>query len=410
VEFSIGSVPGSAARGLPHRARTRHLERPASRGGLLSDVFDVLPAGILIVSDHGRILTWNPAVAQLVGDVVESATTCCDIFGCRRAGTALANICLTELALARRTRLPEMVVEVPGSSGQRVAFTTTSFGRGGSHSVLFELHATDAPPTTVRTLRAAGKIHIRTLGETVVETESGDLRGDWLDQRPGRLLKFLVANRYTPIHADAIAEALWPQGRTDTTSTVRHFVHLLRDRLEPERQRYERSRFVVARNGGYALNPEHVTVDADEFEREAKAGLIALAANEHAAAVSRLENAVDLYDGDFLIDERFEDWAIAERERLRDLVTRPLRILATLSDDSEEAAGYFERLAEMEPLDVDIHRDLIALWLHQGRRGRALRHYRALQSRLMRELGERVTFDLAELARSAPARPPVTTW
>jgi DNA-binding SARP family transcriptional activator len=53
----------------------------------------------------------------------------------------------------------------------------------------------------------------------------------------------------------------------------------------------------------------------------------------------------------------------------------------------------------MEPLDVDIHRELIVAWLRQGRRGRAIRHYRALQSRLMRELGERVSFDMAELTR-----------
>jgi DNA-binding SARP family transcriptional activator len=56
----------------------------------------------------------------------------------------------------------------------------------------------------------------------------------------------------------------------------------------------------------------------------------------------------------------------------------------------------------MEPLDVDIHEQLISTWLQLGRRSRAIRHYRALQSRLMRELGERVTFDLAEMVRTPP--------
>jgi LuxR family maltose regulon positive regulatory protein len=266
---------------------------------------------------------------------------------------------------------------------------------------MFELRPANAlaPERSARWRRDA--ICVRTLGETVLETAAGEVRGDWLDHRTGRLLKFLVAHRYTPVHADEIAEALWPRARADTTNTVRHFVHALREKLEPNRGRYERSEFVLARNGGYVLNPDRVVIDADEFENEAKSGLIAFHAHEPKAAVGHLQRSVALYRGDFLIDERFEDWAMQERERLRELATKPLRILAELANDPEVAAEYLQRLAEMEPLDVDIHRDLIALWLRVGRRGRAIRHYRALQSRLMRELGERVSFDLTELAHSA---------
>jgi len=402
MEFSVGSVPGRPARALPVRERMRYRERPDSRGHFLSEVFDVCPTGILIVSEQRRLLTWNRAVAELVGDAIDSATTCCELLGCNRPGVAGAGACLTELAISRQRRLPEVIVEPePGRTGQALAVAATPFNRGDERSVVFELRPAPAIGVSPASRPARNTIRIRTLGETVVETESGEAQGDWLDQRPGRLLKFLVAHRYTPMHADAIAEALWPRARADTTNTVRHFVHALREKLEPARGRYERSAYVLARHGGYVLNPEHVSVDADDFEREAKAGLIAIAANEPARAVEHLERALQLYAGDFLIDERFEDWAIAERERLRDLVTKPLRILAQLSDDDEQATSYLERLAEMEPLDVEIHRELIAHWLGQGRRGRALRHYRALQLRLMHELGERVSFDLPELARKS---------
>jgi len=400
MEYSIGSVPGRPARSLPVRARTARGERPTLRGRLLSDVFDVLPRGILIVSDDRRVVTWNPATVDLVGDVFETAKTCCEVLGCRRDGTVLKDTCLTELALARRSRLAEIVIETPGRPGRPLAIAGTPFGYGAAVSVVFELRAAAPATPAAMPSHASETIRIRTLGETVIETDDGEIRGDWLDQRPGRLLEFLVAHRYTPMHADTIAEALWPRARADTTNTVRHFVHALRERLEPARVRYERSAYVLARNGGYVLNPERVVVDADEFESEAKAGLIAFAANDRRAAAERLQRALDLYGGDFLLDERFEDWAILERERLRDVVTRPLRILAEMTQDPAQAAAYFERLAEMEPLDVEIHRELISLWLHQGRRGRALRHYRALQTRLMRELGERVSFDLSELARA----------
>jgi DNA-binding SARP family transcriptional activator len=288
-------------------------------------------------------------------------------------------------------------VGVRGASGPAVV-AARPFARGNTRLVVFEVRPWSGASVAPALPRSGKTIRIRTLGETVVQTEAGEVRGGWLDHRTGRLLKFLVANRYKPVHADTIAEALWSPASADTASTVRHFVHGLREKLEPSRGRYERSAFVVARNGGYVLNPGRVTVDADDFERNATGGLIALAANEPENAIERLRAAVDLYQGDFLCDERFEHWAIPERERLRDIAIRPLRTLAALSTDPNEATGYLERLADMEPLDVDIHRDLIAAWLRQGRRGRAIRHYRALQSRLMRELGERLTLDLADLA------------
>jgi DNA-binding SARP family transcriptional activator len=376
------------------------------RGRLLSGIFEVTPAGILVVAADGGVLTWNPALADLVGDVVERARTCCDVFGCGTPDSPLAGICLTELALAGATPPAGVVFEPAGRPGTGIAVEASPFRVGDAAHVVFDVRRSgvgvDTRIPATRRERTTPKIRIQALGETVVETAGAELRGDWLDQRAGHLLKFLVAKRYTPVHADVIAETLWPHARTETTNTVRHFVHELREKLEPERARYERSSFVLARNGGYVLNRESISVDADEFESEAKAGLIAHAAGEHEAAVTRLRRAVELYHGEFMDEEHFEDWAVAERERLRDLATKALRILADLTDDPAEAAGYLEAVAAMEPLDVDIHRDLITVWLRQGRRGRAIRHYRTLQSRLMRELGERLNFDLSELARLRP--------
>jgi DNA-binding SARP family transcriptional activator len=402
LEFSVGSIPRRTVRPLPVRRRVHASERPVIRSRLLAEVFDVCPAGILVVSAAGKLVTWNPAVVDLLGDFTERATTCCEVFGCRSPGTGLAGICLTEQALARsKGPIHETVVEPPANPGARVAIRSTAFTDATGPTVVFELQeARTHEVVDVGESAAEPTLRIRTLGETIVETPSGEIRDGWLDQRAGRLLKFLVVYRYMPMHADAIAEALWPRARTDTTNTVRHFVHALREKLEPARTRYQQSAFVLARNGGYVLNRERVTVDADEFEAEAKGGLIAHAANDKREAAALLGHAVELYGGDFLPDERFEDWAIAERERLRDLASRALRQLADRTDDPAVAAGYLERLADMEPLDVDIHRDLIGTWLRQGRRGRAMRHYRALQSRLMRELGEPVSFDLGQLART----------
>ena len=165
-----------------------------------------------------------------------------------------------------------------------------------------------------------------------------------------------------------------------TLSTVRYFIHALRKRLEPDRPKRGRASVVLARRGGYTLNDAEVWIDADEFEAQVNAGVAALAHGERAAAAERFEQALSLYQGDFLADEPYAEWALTERERLRALAEKPLRALSELhADDPEVAAAYLERLAQMEPLDGDVERELLSLWVRQGRLSRAVRHYQAFQ-------------------------------
>jgi DNA-binding SARP family transcriptional activator len=372
-----------------------------AHGRLISDMFEVLPTPVLLVTEQRRPVTWNAAMAELFGDELGRASSCCDVLGCGRAGTDLAHVCLTELAMGLPQGADDYVIQMPGVDGA-TAVSVRPIAGGCERFVVIQLRPA-GPASASKPIpppASAATIRIRTLGKTSVELPGGEMVGDWLEQRPGQLLKFLIARRGTAVHADAITEALWPRARSDSTNAVRHFVHTLREKLEPSRDRYARSAFVIARNGGYMLDTGSFQIDSDEFEREAAAGLSALDSGRVERAIPRLEAAMELYGGDFLVDERYEDWAIIERERLLDLACQVLRALAANEPGSDKATHYLERLADLEPLDADVQRQLISTWLRQGKRTRALRRYRTLQSRLMREFGERITFDLAELART----------
>jgi DNA-binding SARP family transcriptional activator len=246
---------------------------------------------------------------------------------------------------------------------------------------------------------APRRLRIFTLGDLRVEAQAGSLCGQWTDQRPGQLLRFLVCRRGRVTPADVIAEAIWPHVGSGGPNTVRHFVHALRDRLEPGRPRQAVSAFIECRRGGYALCCDSVWIDADAFEHAARAGLAALGAEDHATARRQLEHAAALYRDDFLADEPYADWAFAERERLRDVAHAVLQGLAELHRDQPAiTTGYLERLAELDPFDDDVQRQLIAAWLRLGRKSRAARQYDSFRIRLLREFGEPPGFELSQLA------------
>ena len=56
------------------------------------------------------------------------------------------------------------------------------------------------------------------------------------------------------------------------------------------------------------------------------------------------------------------------------------------------------RLADSQPFDSDVQRELIVLHIKRGRRTEAMRRYSELRKRLQREFGEEPDFQLADLA------------
>jgi DNA-binding SARP family transcriptional activator len=81
------------------------------------------------------------------------------------------------------------------------------------------------------------------------------------------------------------------------------------------------------------------------------------------------------------------------------VATRSLRTLANVrlrGGDVAAASIALERLADMEPFDVDTNRALIAVWLAQGRRTDAARRFAAYRARMGREFGEEPGFTLAD--------------
>jgi DNA-binding SARP family transcriptional activator len=131
-----------------------------------------------------------------------------------------------------------------------------------------------------------------------------------------------------------------------------------------------------------------VSVDVIRFEADcALADGVPVAAVEQQAALRR--QAIAVYRGDLLLD-CYEDWCLAERERLQRLYVRTLRWLVQYHrqrGEFEQAIEDARRILACDPLREAVHRDLIRLYLDSGQPAAALQQYRACVDVLKGELG-----------------------
>jgi DNA-binding SARP family transcriptional activator len=378
--------------------------RGAGAEGLLGLAFERFPHGLALTDRSHAVLASNGAFQAMVdspGHADEAATTCCELL-CRHLRSTRETTCVTERVLTAAEPLLDLEVELPGADrAMRVSGAPVDHGQ--THAVI---GLYPGGPETSGLASPSTSLTIRTLGRTTIEGPRGPLDGEWLDQRPGQLLRFLVAERGHPVPVERIAEAIWSDAGFGTGNAVRHLVHVLRDRLEPCRTRGAPSRFIVSRRGGYGFDTHFLTVDADVFAAASRAALAAFTAGA-SDAVRSLDRAISLYGGDFLAEDPYAEWAQTEREHLRAQAGALLRArcdVALERQDVGAATVHLERLAELEPFDSDIHRQLITLALRRGRRGRALRQYNAFQLRLERAFGEQPDFTLADLVDGDPIR------
>jgi DNA-binding SARP family transcriptional activator len=390
---------------MPKQVRPK--SSPSLQAPLDDAVVDSLPYGLVVVQADHTVTTSNAAARRFLPQLAEPEIACHEAFSCRTPGGPCEHGCLAARALARQGPLPEIRIDMPPGKSPATAIWVTAAAIGRTTAAVFHLRPGDARDRRRRSdphWLSGPELKITAFGRTRVDTPEGPLRGEWLQQRTGQLLKYLICERNRVVPSDVIADALWPGTGRQGLGNVRYFMHALREKLEPHRGRGQRSAFVVTVQGGYALDRRHVLIDADDYDEAMSQGLEAAARGDDELAIERLRAALAMYRGDFLADEPYADWALDERDRLHSLAGRALRALTKIMmarHDLPAASEYLEQLAELEPLDGEIHRDLLAVWLAQGRRTEAARRYAIFRTRTLREFGEEPEFQLSDLRPAA---------
>ncbi|NTV63824.1 MAG: tetratricopeptide repeat protein, partial [Oscillochloris sp.] len=240
----------------------------------------------------------------------------------------------------------------------------------------------------------------------------------WQRDKARQLFQLLVTHRGRWLQRDEMADLLWPHlGQDAACRDFKVALNALNKALEPARPPEVLSAYIARDGSAYRLRPEaDLWLDSAAFAAACAEGQSLLDLGHQAEGVAALRRALGLAAGDYLPDAAYEDWAAAERERLRGIFLRAADRLATtlveLGQD-DEALEVCRRILALDSCWERAYRIQMLAHTRLGNRPQALRCYRRCAEALEAELGlapSRATRDLHERIRSGdPALPSVTT-
>jgi len=240
---------------------------------------------------------------------------------------------------------------------------------------------------------------------------------DWPTKKILCLFKILLVGRYHVVPKDRLIELLWPTlTPSSAANSLRVSICRLRHLLQPHLKRPADSSYILTMGEGYLFESKpDCRIDVDVFENAVTIGLEMEQRTLWASAISAYQDAIDLYLGDFLEDNPYDDWAIRPREQLRETY---IDVLSRIAECHARGGHYRRALAPChKALTIDavresIYRQVMVYHMHLGQRDQALRSFERCQQILKEELGVNplpVTLALhAEILQNSDNEYPVT--
>ncbi|MBX0329405.1 transcriptional regulator, partial [Oscillochloris sp. ZM17-4] len=214
----------------------------------------------------------------------------------------------------------------------------------------------------------------------------------WQRDKARQLFQLLVTRRGRWLQREEIVDLLWPQlGREAAGRDFKVALNALNKALEPSRAADTPAAYVARDGSAYRLRPEaDLWIDSAAFTTSCAAGLSLLDSDMIAASADALRTALSLYAGDYLPDAAYEDWAGAERDRLRATFLRAAdRLAAALTElgHDDEALEVCGRILAEDSCWERAYRLQMLVHARQGNRPQALRCYQRCAEALDAELG-----------------------
>lgn len=250
-------------------------------------------------------------------------------------------------------------------------------------------------------ISAQTSLVVTTLGRFEVRRELDPISGgQWRRRKVWELFKLLLSADQHRLHREQIQEILWPASANErAASSFGKTLYLLRRALEPGLAAGygSSSTYVILDHDILQLPPGSMSIDADLFEAATRQLQVRLrtrvaqtdSSQDHSALLDEFDQVIALYEGDFLPEDLYEDWAQKRRTRLQRMYCWLLENAAQIAIEGAmgtRACDYLQTLLEHNRTDEPAHHQLMLVYARLGRRSDALRQFQFLCEALHEDL------------------------
>jgi len=192
------------------------------------------------------------------------------------------------------------------------------------------------------------KMEIRTFGGLTVYNNGSPVTISWESQKARLLFCYLLITYDQWVHRDKLTEVLWPG--CNMIAGAKNFKTTL-SRLRKSFYGADCINPVLTQGEAIRINYDVITADCSTFRKEALNGLRLTTRGDLMAAREGLEHAQDLYNGEFLPEEPFDDFITAARNELRELHGSVLSVLEKIYA-TEERPDAVEALMTLKKIPL----------------------------------------------------------
>jgi len=231
----------------------------------------------------------------------------------------------------------------------------------------------------------------------------------WRLGKAKSMIKLLALSPDHSMHREQIIDLLWQDlGPEAGSNNFHQALHVARRTISSILPDIGPTDLLPLRKQILTLTPSvDIWIDVEAFEQST--------AKLHAGAgPDAFYQTIEIYGGDLLPEDRYEDWTLERRDYLREQYLSVLLRLAGIHEAQREAnlaIDILRRVVSIDPLQEEAHASLMRVYALSDRRQQAIRQYERLRDTLERELDTQPDPVLTELhAAIAAGIYPAETW